>query len=282
MREDLWLQVVAVSTLTLCLLIMGLIFLVSFSLDRFLDRISTGAGYRLVLASELSPEQGAALAFELKDWPEVKVSRYVGVQEGLEILRQRLGAQTELLEDLEKNPLPAIIEVELAADGGALAAFKLKAAALAGIVEVVEARPWLERLEQTRYLIRLATMGLGLAMFLALALVVTNTVRLAVYVRREQLVILDMLGASRLYMRGPFILESILQALLAGALSSASLALLLRLIPLFPETPLWLSAMLPLDLPWHIPLYLCAITLLAGLAGSWLGVNRILRLPQVA
>jgi cell division transport system permease protein len=280
MGGNLWLQAVAVSTLSLCLFIMGLIFLASFSLDGFLNRISTGAALRLVLPSGLNAREGASLALALQEWPEVRSSRYLSPQDGLGRLGRRFGS-LNLLEGLEENPLPAIIEVELAADVSP-DAFTARLAGLGEVAEVVEARPWLQRLEQIRRLIRLITFALSLVMFLALALVVSNTMRLAVYVRREQLIILDMLGAGRFYMREPFILEAILQALLAGLFSSLGLAALIYIIPLLPETPLWLSAALPLGLPWEIPLYLTAINVLAGLAGSWLGVSRILRLPDVA
>ncbi len=79
----------------------------------------------------------------------------------------------------------------------------------------------------------------------------------AVYARREQLAILDMLGASRLYLRGPFIVEALLQAFIAALLSYGLLSLCLYVLPLLPETPLWLSLLLPPALPWFIPVSLC-------------------------
>ena len=279
MKEDLWLQVVAISTLSLCLFVMGAVLVAYFSLDSVLNRIGAGAGLRLVLHEDVSLEEGRRLAQEIEAWPEVKSGGYVSPEAGLTRLKSSLGQAEDLLEGLEENPLPAVIEVQLNGENNDIAR---QLSQLEQVAEVIEARPWLQRLVETKALLKLATLAIGIVLFLALALVVTNTVRLAVYARREQLAILDLLGASRLYMRGPFILESMLQALLAAALSSLLLAAGLKVVPLFPETPLWLSHALPLTLPLFIPLYLAAITILAGLIGSWLGVGRALRLPEPA
>jgi cell division transport system permease protein len=279
MKEDLWLQAVAISTLSLCLFVMGAVLVSYYSLDGVLSRVGAGAGLKLVLRDDVSPEQGQSLTREIESWAEVKSSNYVSPEVGLIRLRNSLGQTGDLLEGLEGNPLPAVIEMQLNDESEDITRHLQR---FAQVAEVIEARPWLQRLVETKALLKVATMAVGVVLFLALALIVTNTVRLAVYARREHLAILDMLGASRLYMRGPFIVESMLQALMAAVISSLLLAACLKIIPLFPETPLWLSHALPLSLPWLIPFYLAAITILAGLIGSWLGVGRALRLPEPA
>lgn len=282
MKEDLWLQVVAISTLSLCLFIMGVGLLAYHGTEQVLQRISLGAGLRLVLSEDMSSGQSLTLADNLGQWPEVEKSSYIGQDEALLRLGRRLGqSYNDLMAGLTDNPLPAVIELRLAPEAD-LAELKIRLNQLGGIVQIIEARPWLERLETLQKVVRGAIVVIGAVLFSALALVVTNTMRLAVYARREQLAILDMLGASRAYLRGPFVVESLLQALLAAALSYGLLSFCLYFIPMLPETPLWLSMLLPASLPFFIPLSLFAMAILAGLLGSWLGVGRALRMPELA
>lgn len=282
MKADMWLQVVAISTLSLCLVIMGMGLLVYLSMDRMLERVSAGAGLRLVLVKNASPGQALELVESLTRWPEVAGARYISPDEAMLRLSRRLGQEyDDLLSGLKENPLPATIELDLRVDAG-LPELKPLLQQQKIIEEVVEARPWLSRLDTVKQLARTAIVVIGAVMFAALALVVTNTMRLAVYARREQLAVLDMLGAGRMYLRAPFIVEALLQAFLATAISSAILALALYFVPKLPEMPLWLGMMLPLGLPPVIPLCLFIMAIPAGLLGSWLGVGRALRLPEPA
>ncbi len=282
MKEDLWLQVVAISTLSLCLFIMGTGLIAYLSTNRVLDRVSVGAGLRLVLKPNLGPADSLALRDRLSQWPEVEEASYISQDEALARLGRRLGQEYEdLLSGLSQNPLPAVIELQLKPTTE-LAELASLLKRQDGIEEIIEARPWLTRLETISHLIRGVIVFLGAILFTALALVAANSMRLAVYARREQLAILDMLGASRFYLRAPFILEALLHAFLAAALSSAIIALCLYFTPIIPEMPLWLGMLLPTTLPPLIPLCLFSMAILAGLAGGWLGVSRALRAPELA
>jgi cell division transport system permease protein len=280
MREDLWLQFVAVTSLSLCLFIMGMALICHHALDGLLERVSTGAGLRLVLAASLSPDDGARLAERLSLWPEIRESGYVSSQQALELLSARLGQKyDDLLAGLNANPLPAVVELQLAS-GADIKALIARLEQTPGVEEIVEARPWLERLEKLRYLLQKVIMGMAVILFAALALVAANISRLAVYTRREMLVILDLLGAGGFYLRAPFMVEATAQAALGVGLSSAALLLSLRLLPAY--APPWLLPLIPPDLPLYIPLSLLVMAALAGLLGSLLGVGRALRPPRLA
>jgi cell division transport system permease protein len=81
---------------------------------------------------------------------------------------------------------------------------------------------WVDRLSGVIRLLRLLGLGVGLALGLASLLIVSNTIRLAVYARAEEIEVMRLVGASRLHVRAPFLLEGMIQGTL-----SAGLALLL-------------------------------------------------------
>ena len=112
-------------------------------------------------------------------------------------------------------------------------------------------------------------MVLGSVLAIAAALTVANVVRLALYARRDELDIMNLVGAPRAYVRGPFIMEGVLQggfgALVAlVALGAAFLALRARyLVPL--------ASALNVSAIHFLPVELCVLLVAGGMAVGCLG-----------
>lgn len=282
MRQDPWLQGVAISSLTVALAIVGAYLTLCLNLQQAGQRLATGSTLLVALVDTASPEDGRALAKELAGWPEVAEVRFVGKAQALSRFRQQLGTHAGLLEGLEDNPLPNTIELFLppgAAPHQALEE-KLKASPLVG--EVITSRPWLHRLEEAAGALGEAAWVLGGLLFLGVVFLVANTVRLAVYVRRDQLEILDLVGARPAYVRWPFVLEAVLQACLAAGLATLLVWGLMQLLQAPAELPLGLDLSQLLRFPWQVPAALLGLAVLAGVLGGLLGVGRVLRPQRLA
>jgi cell division transport system permease protein len=276
MRQDPWLQGVAVSSLGVALAIMGAYLTLCLNLNQALDRLAGGAAVMAVLAEETTPRRGRELAAELAARPRVARATYVGKEAALERFRRQLGESQGLLQGLRENPLPAAVELVLE-PGAPARGLAAELGRLAGVSEVVTSRPWLHRLEEAAGVLGEAAAALGLLLFAGVVFLVANTVRLAVYVRREALEIMDLVGASTGYMRRPFLVETALQALAAAALASGAVWLLLHLFRQPAALPLGLDAAQLLSFPPVVPPALALVALAAGLLGGWLGVARALR-----
>lgn len=277
MRENPWLTSVAVSTLTVALAIVGAYLTLVLNLDSAGRRLTTGAALMVVLHENVSPADGAALAREIIRWPQVVRARYVSKSEALVRFRRQLGPHAGLLDGLGENPLPNAVEVELTPGitGGEEVAPRL--AKLVQVEEVVTSRPWLNRLEQAMAVMGRLALAVGGLLFLGVVLLSINTVRLAVYLRRDELEVMDLVGASTDYVRIPFVLEALLQALLAAGLASLVLWLLLSLLSAPAELPLGIRLADLLTLPPQVPVVLAGVGALAGVLGGLLGVGRVLR-----
>jgi cell division transport system permease protein len=274
MRQDPWLQGVAVSSLGVALAIMGAYLTLCLNLGQAAEGLASGAAVMAVLGEEVSEQRGRELARELASRPQVERAAYVGRQQALERFRRR-----GLLEGLRENPLPAAVELTLR-PGAPAEGLTAELAGLAGVAEVVTSRPWLHRLDEAVEVLAEAAAALGLLLFAGVVFLVANTVRLAVYVRREALEIMDLVGASNGYLRRPFLVETALQALAAAVLASGAVWLLLHLFRRPASLPLGLDAAQLLAFPPVVPPALAAVALAAGLLGGWLGVARALR-PEV-
>jgi cell division transport system permease protein len=277
MRADLWLQGVAVTTLTVALAIVGAYMTLCLNLGQAGQKLAAGSSLVVALSDQASLEQGQALAKSLAAQPGVAQARLVSRQQALERFRQQLGPQASLLEGLEENPLPHILEIFLAPGAGDPQALAAKLSGQPLVDEVLTSRPWLHRLESSALSLAEAAWVLGGLLFMGVVLLVANTVRLAVYARRERLEILELVGATGAYLRLPFLLEALLQALAGALLASALVWLLLRLMRAPAELPLGLDLSDLVRFPWQVPLALLCLAALAALLGGMLGVGRALR-----
>jgi cell division transport system permease protein len=237
------------------------------SVTLYLDRATTDAQAQALLA-KLSGED-----------PDLQI-RYVDRAQALERLRKDLGEMGSVLEGLSENPLPPSLEVTprtktTPAEVRALAA---RAAKLPGVQDVDFGREWLDRLEALARGLRAFAVG-ALALVLGAALlVVANTIRLAVYARRDEIEIMKLVGATDGYVRMPFLLEGAMQGMIGagvavGALFAAQHWLLPRAAAAFAFAS---GAAAPQLLPLHA-VALVAAGGVVGLLGSWIAVARFLR-----
>ncbi len=286
MREDPWLQGVAITTLTVALAIVGAYFTLCLNLRQAGSELRTGGALMVVMADGAGIDEGRQLAAELtasltNPGPhgpaEAAEVRFVDRQEALDRFRKQLGPHAGLLEGLEDNPLPNAVEIFMAPGKSPGPEMIARLKALPEVAEVVTSRPWLSGLEDASRSLGEAAWALGTLLFLGVVLLVSNTVRLAIYVRRDQLEILDLVGAKPSYVRWPFVLEAVIQACLASALASALVWGLMQILKTPGQLPLGLDLGVLLDFPWTVPAALLGLAVTAGVLGGLLGVGRALR-----
>ncbi len=231
---------------------------------------------------------GGALAFSilgartlLTSWgAQATVTAYLDralSEEQARAVRVQLGDLGGALDGLSRNPLPATLELT-PRRGGELRALADRVSNVGGVADVDYGREWVDRLEALGGALRgFGTASLALLGVAAL-LVVANTIRLAVYARRDEIEIMKLVGATDGYVRAPFLLEGALQGLCGAALAAAGLVAVQRLVlPRAAEAFSFASgASAPHLAAQHCAL-LAAAGALVGLCGSYLAVARSLR-----
>jgi cell division transport system permease protein len=138
-----------------------------------------------------------------------------------------------LLDGLDVNPLPASLEISLREDRRSAEGMEAVASAiegLAGVESLSSGRDWVEGYLRAVALVKGIGLGLGIILALATLLIVANTIRLGIFARRDELEILSLVGASRLFVQTPFLLEGLLQGAAGGAVALALLYALFRLV----------------------------------------------------
>jgi cell division transport system permease protein len=208
--------------------------------------------------------------------------RTITPEQAFEQLSASLGELAPMLEGVGRRALPASVEVAIS--GVSTVQVRALAAQLAripGVEQVDFGGAWLDRLES--FLRRFRWIGGALLIFLvaATALLVGNTLRLAVYARREEIEIMKLVGATNRFVGAPFLIEGTIQGILGAALATAVLVgLHAALGGLTAEGQRWLATLaLTRDelLPARLLLSLVAGGAFVGLLGSALSVGRHLR-----
>lgn len=190
------------------------------NIERFAGDVQASRQLSIFLAQDTAPERVAALVVELEGRADVAGVEHRTPEQGLEELRRRSGLD-EAIDALGENPLPHVLVVAPAADEATLAE-SLRRLPEAELVQHDAA--WRERLDGwLRFGGRVAWV-LAALLGLGALLVVGNTVRLDIQSRREEIGVLQLLGASDGFIRRPFLYLGAWYGLGAGAIALGLLA----------------------------------------------------------
>ncbi|MGI9590128.1 MAG: cell division protein FtsX [Myxococcota bacterium] len=224
---------VAVGTIGVSLVLVGAFALTLRNMEELLDRFADDLRVTAYLSEGLADDERARLAGVVETVEGVESVRLVSKQEAMERFRAGVGRGGALLDGLGENPLPASLEITLVPERRSPVGMAVVVEALTGlpgIDDLASGQDWVEGYLRFVALIRGLAFGLGAILVLATLLIVANTIRLAVYSRRDELEILSLVGASRSFVSTPFLLEGVLQGGIGGALALLLLFGLFRLV----------------------------------------------------
>ena len=232
---------IAVATIATALFMLGAFALVVVNMEGLLDDFGRELQITAYLEEGLAVEEAEALARGVGTVEGVDAVVYVGKDEALARFREMAGGAA-LLEGLEENPLPASLSISLLPERRTpegLVILQASLDGLPGIEELAHGQEWVDGYARLAALLRVAGYALGIVLSLATLLIVANTIRLGLFARSDEVEILELVGASRLFVRTPFLVEGFIQGALGGAIAALLLALAFGL--LVPELRYGLS-----------------------------------------
>jgi cell division transport system permease protein len=260
------------ATIALALVVLGSFLVVTANLERLGDEWSSAAEMSVYLKDGVTAAEQQAVEALLAPGDVVAAHQYVSKADALARFKQTFGDLAGVVDTLGDNPLPASFEVRLRTEPSARSAVDALAAKLQktpGVADVRYDRQWLTRVLSAIRVIRGVGLALGAILTIAAALTVANVVRLALYARRDELEIMNLVGAPTAYVRGPFLMEGVLQGGIGAALAILGLAVAffaLRARYLIP-----LASAINLSSVQFLPVELCLLLLVGGMAVGCLG-----------
>ncbi|MCW8884345.1 MAG: permease-like cell division protein FtsX [Motiliproteus sp.] len=172
----------------------------------------------LYLSAELSEEQGRDLALQLDSNDQIQNLVYLSKGDALAEFKQYSGF-ADALERLDDNPLPAVILLEPSIDylqQAQLDRLKTQLESVDGVEEAQIDMAWLQRLFSLTLLAQQLVIVLSCLLGFAVVLVVGNTIRLEIENRRDEILVVKLVGGTDGFVRRPFLYTGLWYGLAAG------------------------------------------------------------------
>jgi cell division transport system permease protein len=214
----------AVLAIALALIVLGALLIVTWNAEQLIARWTAAAEFSVYLRDDATSEQRSAIEVAIDQSGLAAGREFVSKAEALTRFRREFAELAELTSGFDENPFPASIEVRVrpGADHDNAEDVVKRLMAMPGVADARYDRDWLARLGSGLGTIRAAGFALALLMAVAAAVTVATVVRLGLRARRDELEIMQLVGAPLAFIRGPFVAEGFLQggigALLAVAL----------------------------------------------------------------
>jgi cell division transport system permease protein len=227
-------------------------------------------------ASGVAPGAHLALLEEVQGWEEVADAFYVDKAMAWDEYQEIFAGQDELLQ-IDPTILPASIRIELVAiELHQSVKFKLEQQQQV-VLRVNTAAEQIEQLQNLSNVLNVLGIGMAVVLGISAVVLIANTIRLAIYARRDEVEIMKLVGASNWYIRIPFLLEGLIEGLVGAALAVFTVWLgATRLAGASAGFALFnLDVGNDFFLQWGLIFLLFGA--LAGVIGSLLGLSRYLR-----
>jgi cell division transport system permease protein len=270
-------HVVGISTMLVSLLILGTFLFLFVNLDSWVQGLGQSLSMSVYLKEGISEAQKDEIAASIRSLPSAEIERFVSKNEALRDFRKALGPEAGLLEGLSDNPLPPSFEVVFRNPmKGNVDPQKVKEKLekISGVEDVQYSEEWLRRFEGLMNVVRIVGFIVGGLLCLGVLFIVTNTVRLAIYARREEIEILKLVGATDWFVKVPFLLEGLIQGAVSGLLALAILFGGYAVLSTKKMAFLGLAVLHFSFLPHEYVIGILALSVVLGLMGSFIAIGR--------
>ena len=265
--------IISIITITISLLLLGIFAVFTIHTSRFIDTLRNKVEMEAFLQEPLSSQELPSLKKRVAAIDGVKEIVYVSKEEAAKIFKDEFGE--DISNVLDFNPLPASFKIFL--NEGHKTASKAhnvnkSLLSLKGIESVKYRKELLELIDTRTATVHNLTLGLGLFISLSAIFLVSNTIRLAIYAKRQLIRTMELVGATPGFIRYPFLLEGIMQGFLGGIIATCILFLLLEYAT--PLLSVQFSEFIHMEPLFYLIVIIAGVFL--GLVGSLISVARFI------
>ncbi len=277
-RRNGFMSFASISTVAVSLLVLGMFLMIFFNTNNLAQYLESQVQVSVYMQDSATDKELTAVKEKLTKMPGVVKVTQVSKQQALERFKKRLGDQEQLLHSLGKeNPFPNSFEVQV--DNPER--IKVLTPQIGQLPKVETAKFGQEVVEHLFQLTKILRFGgILLVIFLAMAtlFIISNTIRLTVFARRKEVIIMKYVGATDWFIRWPFLLEgmtlgffgAVLASVLINSIYSGLLTRIhatLAFLPLLPTSPLLI----------YVDLFLLIAGTGIGALGSYISLRKFLR-----
>lgn len=211
-------SLVAITIICIALSLVGFFLIITLNLGALISEMRSRVELEAFLDRSLPDHRVQALDRELRLIPEIETLTFISKADAAKILRQVMGDQ-DLFDLVETNPLPASFRIRLKEPFRTLdhvERIAIDIESLDGVEEVNYQKEMLRALDRQAQLYHRIVLGLGVLAALAAVFLISNTIKLSIYSKRDLIRTMKLVGATHSFIAGPFLMEGVLQGVVGG------------------------------------------------------------------
>ena len=212
----------SVATITISIFILGLFLMLFSNLNGFLSKLDDRVQLIVYLNDNITSSEREVLENIISKSPFVKSTKKVSKKMAWEEFQSNMSDNLKPLLDIKINPLPASYKVQFYEADNRLVHIKELSEKLKlkkGIESVEYGQEWITKLEKFLFFSRLFLFAMGGLLCFGLILIISNTIRLSIYSRQDEIELMLLIGATPNFVKVPYLLEGMLQGLTGSILS---------------------------------------------------------------
>lgn len=211
----------AVTIILACLLITGSIVLISYNVDLNIKNLQEDSEIMLFIDESVTDEQAVNMKSELEKIKNVNTVQFQSAEESLDDLRDQLGSDSDILDgynsdnNFMRNAYRITLKNLESAEQTSEQIRKID-----GVAKVVIQETTMQMLVNVQNVFRIVSFTLIAALGAISIVIIANTVKLAMFARREEIAIEKMVGATNWFIRWPFVIEGMVLGFISGGLAA--------------------------------------------------------------
>jgi len=216
---------ISVMTIAISIGILGLFLIVFFNLNGLLTSWNQQVQLVIYLGDDISRSQKSDLEDLFKLNSKVQSTEEVSKEKAWQEFKLKQMDRAGVDLDLGFNPLPASFRIRFTVSDNRslhIREFAEQIRGEPGVESVEFGEKWIGRFEKFMLICRVFLLGVGILLSLGLILIISNTIRLSIYSRQDEIELMLLIGATPRFVKIPFLLEGMLQGL-SGSLISLGL-----------------------------------------------------------
>ena len=278
--RNLNMGIASIFAITAMLLILSIFFIAALNVNMAAETIKGDYdSIQIYLTEDVTQADADLNINDIKKTKGVEDAYYESKEIAMEKFKERWGENSYLLDNLQTNPLPNSVIIKIA-DLEQADAIAAKAATYGGVEDIKYYKDTVDKLLKVTRFIQLSAIVVMIFLIIVSIVVVSNTIKLTVFNRADEISIMKYVGATNWFIRGPFLVEGIIIGVISAAISmAAAWAMYHKIIDIFGHQMLSMLSMQLVPerfLIYNLAWIFLALGVAIGACGSIISMRKFL------
>ena len=209
----------AVVSMCISMLVFGLFFLIGENVNHIMNTVESSQEIQVFIKNDATEEEIKEIGEKIQAIEGVNKATYVSKDEALDIMQEKVGEKSYLLEGYEENNfLPASYKITLT-DLKLANQVESQINEIENIKKITSSNETISKLISIAKVVRIITAAILVGLVVGSIFIIANTIKLTVYARRREISIMKYVGATNSFIRWPFSVEGIVIGIISAAIS---------------------------------------------------------------